>query len=168
MLLKLISIGLGKHPYLNASWSKDGIVLYPNIEIAVAVATETGLITPVVRSCQNKGILQINSELNELITKARQGSLSPEEYKGHTFTFTNLGMYDIEDFSAIINLPDAAVIAVGTVRETPVGINGEIFLKPMMNITLSTDHRVIDGAVGAEFLQELKVLIESPMLGFFS
>lgn len=168
MLMKITAAVLEKHPYVNSSWDENGIVLHPSVNIAVAVATDSGLITPVVKNCQDKGVVQIDNELKELIGKAREGTLTPAEYSGHTITFSNLGMYGIEEFSAIINIPDAAILAVGAIIETPIGLNGEIVLKPMMSMTLSGDHRVIDGADGAEFMGELKSIIETPMLGYFS
>ncbi len=167
ILMKIISVVLEKHPYVNSSWQDDGIYLYPNIDIALAVATETGLITPIVRNCQRKGISDINIELSDLIERARKGALKPDEYSNPTFTISNLGMYGIEDFAAIINPPASAILAVGSIEEKPVGINGDICLKPVTGLTLSGDHRVIDGAVGAEFMQELKRVIEFPFMGYF-
>jgi len=167
ILMRLISSVLPKHPYLNAAWNGDSILLYPNVDIGLAVATETGLVTPVVRNCEARNIPQIEEELRVLIDKARRGKLAPEEYTNPTFTVSNLGMYGIDDFTAIINPPAAVILAIGAVKETPVGLNGEIVLKPMMNVTLSGDHRVVDGAIAAAFLKELKSVIETPALGYF-
>ncbi len=167
VLAKLVALALERHPMINSSWGKDRILLYRRKDIAVAVATENGLLAPVVRSCEAKTVSQIDVELEKLIENARQGKLHPEEYQNPTFTISNLGMYDLESFTAIINPPAAAILAVGKIIEKPVGINGEIVLKPMMEMIMSCDHRVIDGAVGAAFLKDLKDIIEEPLLALF-
>ena len=128
----------------------------------VAVASNGGLITPVVRFAEQKGIVEISNEVKELATKARQGALKPEEYTGGTFSISNLGMYGIKKFSAIVNPPEGAILAVGGTEDRAVVENGQVVVKKMMSLTLSCDHRVVDGAVGAEFLAALKKHIETP------
>lgn len=162
-LMKLVAEALKKHPRINASWGEDKILLYKRIDIGLAVAQEDGLITPVVRDCGSKGILKISEELKDLIERARQSRLNPEEYTGSTFTISNLGMFDIEEFTAIINPPASAILAVGKIHDEPIVEDGEIHILPVIRLTLSCDHRVIDGAVGAAFLQELKRMIEMPL-----
>lgn len=162
-LIKLVAEALKKHPRINASWGEDKILLYKRIDIGLAVAQEDGLITPVVRDCGSKGILKISEELKDLIERARQGRLNPEEYTGATFTISNLGMFDIEEFTAIINPPASAILAVGKIHDEPIVEDGEIHIHLVIRLTLSCDHRVIDGAVGAAFLQDLKRMIEMPL-----
>jgi pyruvate dehydrogenase E2 component (dihydrolipoamide acetyltransferase) len=166
LLVKGVSVALGRHPLLNASWGETVITLHPRIDIAVAVATESGLLTPVVRDCSAKSAGAIETELQGLIVRAREGKLLPEDYQNPTFTISNLGSYGIEHFTAIINPPAAAILAVGRIMEKPVGLDGGIVLRPLMSATLSCDHRLVDGAVGAAFLRELKDIIEKPFLGY--
>ena len=167
MLMKVIAVALMKHPDVNASWSDDGITYFPSADIALAVATETGLITPVVRNCDGKGVLEIEGELGDLISRARKGALKPQEFSGSTCTLSNLGMHGIEEFSAIINPPEAAILAVASIVDTPVAVGQTVVIKPMMKITMSGDHRVIDGAVGAEFLNDVRLILEQPFFGLF-
>ena len=167
MLMKVIAVALMKHPDVNASWSDDGITYFPNADIALAVATETGLITPVVRNCDGKGVLEIDGELGDLISRARKGALKPQEFTGSTCTLSNLGMHGIEEFSAIINPPEAAILAVASIVDTPIAVGQTVAIKPMMKITMSSDHRVIDGAVGAEFLNDVRLILEQPFFGLF-
>ncbi|HWP69016.1 MAG TPA: 2-oxo acid dehydrogenase subunit E2 [Rectinemataceae bacterium] len=167
MLMKVIAVALMKHPDVNASWSDDGITYFPNADIALAVATETGLITPVVRNCDGKGVLEIDGELGDLISRARKGALKPQEFSGSTCTLSNLGMHGIEEFSAIINPPEAAILAVASIVDTPIAVGQTVVIKPMMKITMSGDHRVIDGAVGAEFLKDVRLILEQPFFGLF-
>lgn len=166
--LKFIAEALKKHPRVNSSWNKDTIIQHGSIDIGIAVAQEDGLITPVVRNCGNKGIFQIDRELQVLIEKARSNSLKPEEYSGATFTVSNLGSYGIEDFTAIINPPGSAILAVGAIKKAPVvQPDDSLVIRSLMKLSLSCDHRVIDGAVGAEFLTELKEMMESPIRALF-
>ncbi len=155
---------IAHHPVINSSWQGDSIKKHGSIDIGLAVALNDGLITPVVRNCVNKGIMAINSELATLIDKAHDGGLTPEEYTGATFTISSLGMFGIEEFTAIINPPASSILAVGAMEKRPVVGAGDIVtVQTMMTMTLSCDHRVIDGAVGAAFLQDLKQIIEYPI-----
>lgn len=164
-LIKLVAIALRNHPAINTSWAGDTLIQHNSINIGLAVAQKDGLITPVIKDCDSKGIKQINDELLILIEKARNGQLLPEEYSGSTFTITNLGSYDIDEFSAIINPPNAAILAIGRASKVPVvDGNEKIAIQTIMKLTLSCDHRLIDGAVGAQFLKDLKEEIEYPVL----
>jgi pyruvate dehydrogenase E2 component (dihydrolipoamide acetyltransferase) len=167
VLMKIVALALMQHPDVNSSWSGDGITQYPYADIALAVATESGLITPVVRSCEGKSVLEIDDELKDLVSRAKSGSLKPQEYADHTCTISNLGMHGISEFSAIINPPAASILAIGAIVDTPIAIGSTIAVKPMMHITMSGDHRVIDGAVGAAFLGTLRQLLEQPFFGLF-
>lgn len=163
-LMKLIAEALKRNRRVNASWQGDKIIQFSSIDMGLAVALEDGLITPVVRHCERKGIREIDEELESLIDRARSGALKPEEYSGATFTLSNLGSFGIEEFTAIINPPAAAILAVGKVQKTLVADeNGDIKTEPFMKMTLSCDHRVIDGAVGARFMRDLKVIVENPI-----
>ena len=163
-LIKFVSETLKKYPVVNSSWQTDEILRFGKIDIALAVAQEDGLITPVVRDCGSKGIVQIDRELKNLIDKARNNKLAPEEYSGATFTISSLGSSGILEFTAIINPPGSAILAVGRIHKAPVvGEDGAIGVRSQMILTLSCDHRVIDGAVGAAFLSDLKAFIEYPI-----
>ena len=162
-LIKYVAEALKRHPALNASWQGDVIVRYRSIDIGLAVAQPDGLITPIVRDCGSKGILAIDAELQDLIERALAGRLRPAEYSGATFTISNLGSFGIDEFTAIINPPGAAILAVGTVRKEPVvDASGALSARTLVRLTLSCDHRVIDGAVGARFLRFLGDVIEDP------
>ncbi|MBO8141249.1 MAG: pyruvate dehydrogenase complex dihydrolipoamide acetyltransferase [Firmicutes bacterium] len=163
LVLKATAIALTRHPHLNASWEDGHIRLHGAIHLAVAVALDDGLITPVIRDCQAKSLVQIAREAKELAEAARAGRLKPEQYQGGTFTVSNLGMFGVEEFSAIINPPQAAILAVGAVTEQPVVRNGQVTVARMMRVTVSADHRVTDGAQVARFLQDLKAVLESPL-----
>jgi pyruvate dehydrogenase E2 component (dihydrolipoamide acetyltransferase) len=163
-LIKLSSEALKKHPEVNSGWDTDALIRFGNVHIGLAVAQEDGLITPVVKSVEYKKIAQVDHELQELIEKAKNNKLSPEEYTGATFTISNLGAWGIEEFTAIINPPGSAILALGVIEKKPVVINDEIIIRPMMSMTLSCDHRVIDGATGADFMKTLKAYIEDPAL----
>ncbi len=168
LLIKYAAEALKKHPMVNATWLGDKIALFTGVDIGLAVAQPDGLITPVVRDCGNKGILAIENELKDLIEKARNNSLLPEEYQGAGFTISNLGSYGIEQFTAIINPPASAILAVGAMTKTPVvDEGGQITVKTIMKLTLSCDHRVIDGAIGAAFLKTLKEIIENPVSALY-
>jgi pyruvate dehydrogenase E2 component (dihydrolipoamide acetyltransferase) len=163
-LLKFCAEALKRHPQVNSSWQGDAILRYARQDLGLAVAQEDGLIAPVVRDCGAKGILQIDRELRALVEKTRSNRLTPEEYAGATFTVSNLGSAGILEFTAIINPPGSAILAVGRISRVPVVEQEEqIHVRSQMILTLSCDHRVVDGAVGAEFLAELKRLLENPI-----
>ncbi len=163
-LMRFAAEALRRHPMVNATWGQDAITLHPRADIGLAVAQPDGLITPVVRDCGAKGLRAIDQELQELVGRARAGRLAPEEYTGATFSISNLGAFGIEEFTAIINPPGSAILAVGEIRRQPVAGPGDaLVVRPLMKLTLSCDHRVIDGAVGAAFLKELKELMENPI-----
>jgi len=155
---------LKKSPKFNASFINEGIQFNDEINIGIAIATEDGLIVPAVTSCQNKSIVEIAQSTKDLIARSQSGKLTPEEYTGATFSISNLGMFDVDNFVAIILPPQAAMMAVGSVKPRPVVKNGEIVIEQTMNVTLSSDHRVVDGAEGAKFVGELKKVLESPLL----
>ncbi len=162
-LHKLAALALCRHPEVNASWQGESIKRFGSVDIGLAVALPDGLITPVVRGCDRKGVLAIDTELGELVKKAHAAKLQPDEYTGATFTISNLGSFGIEAFTAIINPPASAILAVGMVQKVPVVGDGDaIVVRSMMKATLSCDHRVIDGATGAVFLRDLKEMIENP------
>lgn len=163
MMIKAAAVTLRQHPIINSSWQDDQIVVNGNINIGVAVAVDEGLLVPVIRNADYKSLSQIRSEIVEMAGRARDRKLKPEEMQGNTFTISNLGMFGVEEFTAIINPPDSAILAVGTIVEKPVVKNGEIVIGNTMKVTLSCDHRVIDGALGAQFLQTLKSYLENPM-----
>jgi pyruvate dehydrogenase E2 component (dihydrolipoamide acetyltransferase) len=163
-LMKFVAEALKKHPRLNSSWRDDAIFHFDSIDIGLAVALPDGLVTPVVRDCGAKGILEIDAEIGEMIPRALTGTLLPEEYSNAGFTISNLGSFGIEEFTAIINPPGSAILAVGAfVREVVVEEEDSISLQTRFHATLSCDHRVVDGAVGAAFLKYLRNLIEEPI-----
>jgi pyruvate dehydrogenase E2 component (dihydrolipoamide acetyltransferase) len=162
-VIKAAALALRKIPTANTSWSDAGIVQYEREDISVAVATPAGLITPIVFDAGNKGLIQISNEMRELGKRARDGKLKPEEFQGGTFSISNLGMYGIKHFEAIINPPQACILAVGTAEQRPVVKNGQLAVATVMSCTLSCDHRVVDGALGAELLVAFKKLIEEPL-----
>ena len=163
-VLKATAGALRKHPNCNAHWlgADKGIRRFNPVHLGVAVAVEDGLITPVVRHAHQKGIARISDEVREMAGRAREKKLKPEEYTGATFSVSNLGMFGIEEFTAVINPPEAGILAVGGIEEIPVVEHGEVVVRPRMKITMSCDHRVIDGAQGARFLQTLKAMLEEP------
>ena len=163
-IVKFVAEALRRHPQVNASWQGDSIVQFGSVDVGLAVAQPDGLITPVVRNCESKGIQAIDQDMKVLIDKALNNKLQPNEYTNATFTVSNLGSFGIEDFTAIINPPGAAILAIGKSEKTPiVTANDQIVVKPMMKVSLSCDHRVIDGAVGAAFLKDLKDMMEDPI-----
>jgi len=164
IIVKVAAMALMKHPFVNSSYRDDKIRFYEDADIGVAVAIEDGLITPVIRKANKKGILQISKEIKELATRAREKKLQPEEYTGATFSISNLGMYGIKQFTAIINPPEAAILAIGSATPMPVVRQGDIVIRNIMQVTMSCDHRVIDGATGARFLQTFKQMLENPIL----
>lgn len=163
MIIKAVSMALKKHPKVNADWMGDFIRYNNHIHIGVAVAVDEGLVVPVVRFADSKGISQLGNEIKDLAGRARDKKLKPEEMQGGTFAVSNLGMYGIEDFTSIINPPNGCILSVGQIKETPVIKNGQIVPGNVMKLSLSCDHRVVDGAVGSAFLQTLKNLIENPV-----
>lgn len=162
IIIKAASSALVKHPQVNATYLGDKMRQYHFAHIGVAVALEEGLVTPILRNCEQKSITQINSELRDLADRARARKLKPEEYAGATFTISNLGMFGVDDFVAIINPPEGAILAIGSIVEKPVVKGGQIVVGHTMKATLSSDHRVIDGAVAARFLQDFKKILENP------
>ncbi len=165
MLVKLVAATLARHPFLNSSFRDDEILIHHQINIGVAVALEQGLIVPVIKNADFKGLAEIADEVNDLATRARAGTLSNADVKGGTFTISNLGPFGIEQFDAIINAPEAAILAVGATQyEVVPDEHGDILSLPIMRMTLSTDHRVVDGAVAALFMADLKAVLEEPIL----
>ena len=164
VIVKVAAQALTKHTWVNSSYQDKTVRFYEDADIGVAVAVEDGLITPVVRGANRKGIVEISKEIKEMAGRAREKKLQPEEYTGATFSISNLGMFGIKEFTAIINPPEAAIIAVGAATPTPVVRNGEIVVKNIMSVTMSCDHRAIDGATGAKFLQTFKQMLENPIL----
>lgn len=163
IVIKAVASALRRHPKVNASWLGDKIRMNHHIHIGVAVAIEDGLIVPVVRFADNKTVSHISAEVKELAEKAKNKKLQPNEFEGNTFTISNLGMFGIEQFTAIINPPDSCILAVGAAQETVVVENGQMKVGSVMKVTLSCDHRSVDGAVGSAFLQTLKDLLENPV-----
>ena len=162
MIIKAAAVALTRHPECNAWWQGNSIRRFNQVHMGVAVAVPDGLITPVVRDAHAKGLGQISAEIRELAGRAREKKLQPHEYTGSTFSISNLGMFGIEEFTAVINPPEAGIIAVGAVEERPVVVDGAVVAQPRMRITMSCDHRVIDGAQGARFLATLKSFLEEP------
>jgi pyruvate dehydrogenase E2 component (dihydrolipoamide acetyltransferase) len=164
LVVKAVAMSLRKHPEVNSSWLGDRIRYNDHIHIGVAVAVEDGLLVPVVRFADGKRLTQIGAEVKELAGKAKAKKLQPDEWEGNTFTISNLGMFGIEEFTAIINPPDACILAVGGIIEKPVVKNGQVVPGNRMKVTLSCDHRVVDGALGAAFLNDFKNYMENPVL----
>ncbi len=164
LIVKAVAAALIKHPRVNGSFAGDKFILHQQVDIGLAVALEDGLITPVLRDCAVRSVGQLAQEARVLIDKAKERKLTPDEYTGSTFTISNLGMFDIEEFSAIINPPEAAILAVGAIQEKPVVQNGQIVVGQRMKVTLSCDHRIVDGATGALFLKDFKNYLENPAL----
>ena len=163
LVIRAAAMALMKVPAANAMWTEEAILEFERADISVAVAIKGGLITPVVRNANGKGLLEISNEVKELAAKARDGSLMPEAYQGGSFTISNLGMYGIKQFEAIINPPQGAILAVGAGQQRPVVKDGALAISTVMSCSLSVDHRVVDGAIGAEFLAAFKLLIEAPI-----
>jgi pyruvate dehydrogenase E2 component (dihydrolipoamide acetyltransferase) len=163
LVIKATAIALKQVPAANASWTESETRVYHSVDISVAVAIEGGLITPVIRGAQNKGLAEIASEMKDLAARARDGKLMPEEYQGGTFSISNLGMFGVKEFAAVINPPQGAILAVGAGAQRAVVKDGALAIATVMSCTLSVDHRVVDGAIGAEFLVTFKKLIEDPL-----
>ena len=164
ILTKLAAIALLRHRDVNAHFADDELRIFPNAHIGLAVATERGLIVPVQREVERKSLVQIAAERKEIVQRTREGKLSTEDLEGGTFTISNLGMYGVEIFTAVLNPPQAAILAVGAIEEKAVVENGDFVARPLMAMTLTCDHRAVDGAKAAEFLRELKTLLEEPGL----
>ncbi|HKJ01008.1 MAG TPA: pyruvate dehydrogenase complex dihydrolipoamide acetyltransferase [Longimicrobiales bacterium] len=162
IVLKAVAAALHRHPECNAQWHETFVRRFNSVHLGVAVAVDDGLITPVVRNAHLKGIAQIGDEVRELAGRAREKKLQPDEYTGSTFSVSNLGMFGIHEFTAIINPPEAGILAVGGVEDTPVAVDGQVVVRPRMRVTMSCDHRVIDGAQGSRFLATLKTMLEEP------
>lgn len=163
MVVKASAMALRKHPAINSSWLGDVIRRNHHVHIGVAVAVDEGLLVPVVRFADSKGLAQIGTEVKEFAQKAKDKKLQPSDWEGNTFTISNLGMFGIESFTAIVNPPDSCILAVGGIKEVPVVKNGQVVPGNVMKLTLSCDHRVVDGASGAAFLQTLKGYLENPV-----
>jgi pyruvate dehydrogenase E2 component (dihydrolipoamide acetyltransferase) len=163
-VIKAVGLAMRDKPECNVSWYDDAMIQYTNIDISVAVATPGGLITPIVRNADQKSLPQISNEMKDLAARARDNKLKPEEFQGGGFSISNLGMYGVKTFQAIINPPQACILAVGAGEEVVKVKGGEMTAVTVMQATLSVDHRAVDGALGAEFLQALKRYIEQPVL----
>ncbi len=163
IVVRAVALALRKVPKVNSMWTKNAIRILNDVDISIAVDTPNGLITPIVRSADDKGLAEISEEVKELAYRARKGKLRPEEFQGGGFTISNLGMYGVKNFAAIINPPQSCILAVGAAEQRPVAVNGEVVVASIMNLTLSVDHRSVDGALGAEFLGIVKRLIEDPL-----
>ena len=163
IIVKACAVALRKHPMVNASYLTDKMRINHHIHIGVAVAVDDGLLVPVIRFADNKSLSHISSEVRNLATRAKNKDLQPSDWEGNTFTISNLGMFGIEEFTAIINPNDACILAVGGIKNTPIIKNGEIVAGNVMKVTLSCDHRIVDGAIGSAFLKTLKELIEDPI-----
>ena len=163
MVVKAVGMSLKQHPTVNSAWMGDFIRKNQHVHVGVAVAVEDGLLVPVIRFADSKGILEIASEVKEYAQKAKDKKLQPSDWEGNTFTISNLGMFGIESFTAIINAPDSCIMAVGGIKEVPVVKDGKIVPGNVMKVTLSCDHRVVDGASGASFLQTFKQYMENPV-----
>ena len=162
-LIRAAALALLKVPEANTAWSDEGVIQYDAADVAVAVAFDGGLITPIVRAADKKGVAVISREMKDLAARARGNELAPEEYRGGTFTLSNLGMFGVREFTAIINSPQACILAVGAGEQRPVVIDGDLAIATMMSATLSCDHRVVDGVIGARFMAAFKTLIEHPV-----
>ncbi|MGH1455446.1 MAG: pyruvate dehydrogenase complex dihydrolipoamide acetyltransferase [Alphaproteobacteria bacterium] len=162
-IIKAAAMALKAYPAANVSWTDDAILQFLKADISVAVSTPTGLITPIIKTAEDKGLSTISGEMKDLAGRAREGKLKPEEFQGGSFSISNLGMFGIKEFAAIVNPPQGAILAIGAGEQRPVVVNGAVEIKTVMNCTLSVDHRCIDGAVGAEYLQIFKRYIENPV-----
>ncbi len=162
-IIKATALSLAKYPKANVSWTDDNVVQYERADVSVAVATDNGLITPIIKDAAAKSLKDISNEMKDLGARAKEGKLKPAEFQGGTISVSNLGMFGIREFSAIINPPQAAILAIGAGEQRPVVKDGQVKVATVMTVTASFDHRAIDGAVGAEYLQVFKKLIEAPM-----
>jgi len=167
IILKAVATALAAHPEVNAHWLGDKIRYFNRVHLGMAVATDDGLIVPVIFDADQKGLRQIARESRELAARARERKLTPEQYTGSTFSVSNLGMMQIDQFTAIINPPECGILAIGAVEDTPVVVDGAVAVRKRMRVTMSCDHRVIDGAVGARFLLDLRRMLENPLMLVF-
>lgn len=163
-IIKANAMALKAYPPANTSWTDDAVIQYVHSDISVAVATPNGLITPIIKKAETKSLSQISNEMKDLAKRAKDGKLKPEEFQGGSFSISNLGMFGVKNFQAIVNPPQSCIMAVGAGEERVVVENGQMVVRTVMTVTLSTDHRSVDGAVGAEFLQHFKRFIENPVL----
>ncbi|MEJ0045132.1 MAG: pyruvate dehydrogenase complex dihydrolipoamide acetyltransferase [Rhodospirillales bacterium] len=163
LLIKATAVTLRRVPKVNVSFTEEAIILYDDVDISVAVSIPDGLITPIIRQADRKGLAAISNESKSLIERARAGKLKPEEFQGGSFSISNMGMYGVKDFSAIINPPQAAILAIAAGEQRPVVKNGELAVATVMTVTLSVDHRAIDGALAAEFVASFKQIVEDPL-----
>jgi pyruvate dehydrogenase E2 component (dihydrolipoamide acetyltransferase) len=163
LVVKACARALPRFPLVNASWMGDRIATHSEVHVGVAVSIPDGLITPVVRNADRKSVLEISQEVKDLAGRAREKKLRPEEFMGSTFTISNLGMFDVSAFTAIINPPESAILAVGAVQKVPVVVEDAVRVGHRMKVTLSSDHRVVDGALAAQFLAEVRRLLENPI-----
>jgi len=162
-IIRAVAVALREVPEANVGWTETAMRHYNQADIAVAVSTDSGLITPIVRDAGRKSLAQISAEINDLAARARAGQLKPDEYQGGSFSVSNLGMYGVDEFSAIITPPQAAILAVGAAQSVPVVEHGELKAGTVMHCTLSVDHRAIDGALAAKWLAEFRRVIEAPL-----
>ena len=162
-VIKASALALKQVPAANASWTETAVRLYQVADVSVAVATPNGLITPIIRGADSKSLSAISTEMKDLAARAREGKLKPEVYQGGTFSVSNLGMFGIREFAAVINPPQGAILAVGAGEQRPIVKDNALAIATMMSCTLSVDHRVVDGAIGAEFLAAFKKLVEDPL-----
>ena len=162
-VIKASAMALKSYPAANVSWNEDAVHQYLQSDISIAVATPTGLITPIIKSAETKGLREISDEMKELAGRAREGKLKPHEFQGGSFSISNLGMFGVKNFQAIVNPPQSCILAVGAGEQVPKVVGGEVKIQTVMNVTLSTDHRSVDGAIGAEWLQHFKRYIENPV-----
>ena len=164
IILKAVATALARHPEVNAHWLGDRVRQFHRVHLGMAVAIEDGLITPVLFDADRKGLGELSQEARDLAAKARARKLTPNEYTGSTFSVSNLGMFGIDQFTAIINPPESGIIAVGAVEEKPVVVDGQVVVRKRVRFTMSCDHRVIDGATGARFLQDVRRMLENPLM----
>ena len=163
MVIKAAAVSLKQHPAVNSAWMGDKIRFNDHVHIGMAVAIDDGLLVPVIRFTDSKSLSEISKEAKSLAGKAKNKELQPKDWEGNTFTVSNLGMFGIEEFTAIINPPDACILAIGGIKQTPIVKDGEIKIGNVMKVTLSCDHRVVDGVVGSAYLKTLKSLLEDPV-----
>jgi pyruvate dehydrogenase E2 component (dihydrolipoamide acetyltransferase) len=164
VLTKLAAVALLRHREVNAHFADNELRLFPNANVGLAVATERGLVVPVIREVERKSLVEIAAERGAIVQRAREAKLTQEDLEGGTFTISNLGMYGVDHFTAVLNPPQAAIVAVGAIEEKPVVEDGELVVRPLMSMTLTCDHRAVDGSVASEFLRELRTLLEEPGL----
>ncbi|HEX4934452.1 MAG TPA: dihydrolipoamide acetyltransferase family protein, partial [Gemmatimonadaceae bacterium] len=167
VILKAVATALRQHPEVNAHWLGDRIRYHNRVHLGMAVATDDGLIVPVIFDADTRSLREISAESRALAKKARERKLQPPEYTGSTFSVSNLGMFGIDQFTAIINPPEVGILAIGGIEEKPIVVDGELEIRRRLRVTMSCDHRVIDGAVGAKFLQTLRRLLENPLMLVF-